>query len=777
MDSTDNNISNNQYNTNNTNPFSLDRRSSFHPINTINILRSNTQLFNNRYSSHQNSFSLMNRDEEEEEEEEEEEDEDKEEESELTYLIQSNINRNTNSLQQNNNINNNINNNREENNSVTSHSLLTSVVSSNDICLDSSFSDNITLLNGLNNHFNSNMNNNRQRRIRENNIENNSNNNNNNNNLHVINNIINGLNNPNQNSQIPQKRKKINKSHNNTNNNQKHQRINSAPIHLLNEFQEFKYSSQYVNLIKAFTFANGLILIRGEGRFDIESEEGTEICHKFLNQIELLMSSFGIKGENRDYREKFSKAYYYLFDKDKLCFLTEILDSAQETSPFLVVNGDEYSFSSEVLEKGNSLFNSFCSLIMTLTDIVKNIRDELFYNDVKKVKEELKISLIDFDKKWVDYEENYINELIEIEKKSRKIVIEGINIEKEITNYENKSKAHGKLLINDKKYNQLITKLVEILLKLNKTANVDGKGRSDLHSEILFKAEKVLITVSENQSKGMRNLAFKIKSSLYKLRLLLRKYSNNIEGIDPQLRNNKDLSKALYNFEIKWEQGKIYLLDSVKYNQLLSFSQIIEIICEKYSKYSIRELIENDDPSIFVSLPSILVLKAIYKEDKGICKEYILGLYDKNNESGKLFSEIKQIQKKIKKIINDSNKTYNLLEKLILFDNTKEQAAIEKEMKKYIDENMINSIKKGLTNLSMHLQRYKPAEWNTFFELAMDIKINKNDKNEMENTDKTLTDNNSQEEDITITNTSNNNEEESLPLPDDIYTDEIEDEI
>ena len=48
---------------------------------------------------------------------------------------------------------------------------------------------------------------------------------------------------------------------------------------------------------------------------------------------------------------------------------------------------------------------------------------------------------------------------------------------------------------------------------------------------------------------------------------------------------------------------------------------MIEIICEKYSKYSIRELIEKNDPSIFISLSSILIIKAIYKEDKDICKE------------------------------------------------------------------------------------------------------------------------------------------------------------
>jgi hypothetical protein len=53
---------------------------------------------------------------------------------------------------------------------------------------------------------------------------------------------------------------------------------------------------------------------------------------------------------------------------------------------------------------------------MLLADTVKNIRDELFYIDINKIK----LSLIDYDSKWVKYEEKYINELIEIEKKSKK---------------------------------------------------------------------------------------------------------------------------------------------------------------------------------------------------------------------------------------------------------------------------------------------------------------------------------------------------------------------
>ena len=497
-------------------------------------------------------------------------------------------------------------------------------------------------------------------------------------------------------------------------------------------FLNFIKSPQYSDLQKTFQCANKLYKLKGENIFEIGTDEGNEICQEFLNQMEVLMKSMNIKAHDREYRKKFTKAYYLLFEENKLCFLSEIFDSAQENTTYIVVNEEKYYFSEEVLNYGNDLFVSFCALITLLMDTIKIMKDKIKSFDINKILENIKSCLIDFDTKWVHYEEKYINELIIIEEKARKLITDGIEIENEITKYENKSKVKGKLLINDKKYNELRTKLISNILKINQIANVNGKGRSDLSPEILFRAEKVLVTVSENQSKGMRNLALKIKNALYVIRQLFRKFSKNIEGVDPRLSNNKDLSKYLYYFETKFELGKIYLLDNQKYNQLLAFSQIIEIICEKYNKYSIRDLIENNDPCIFVSLPSILLLKAINKEDQNICKEYITGLYDKNNESGKLFNNIKNMKKQLRNIIGDSNKTYNIIEKNILFDGTEEQKIVDKEIEKYPKtKEIISEIKKGLTNLSMHLQTYKPTQWNEFFQLAMDIKIL--DQNELFN--------------------------------------------
>ena len=506
----------------------------------------------------------------------------------------------------------------------------------------------------------------------------------------------------------------------------------TSPNKNINNFQKFIKSPQYSDLHKTFLCANKIFKLKGDNNFEIGTDEGNEICQEFLNQIEVLMKSLEIKGHDREYRKQFTKAYYLLFEENKLCFLSEILDSAQENTSFIVVNEEKFYFSDEVLNYGNDLFVSFCALVTLLIDSIKMIKDKIISFDINKILDNIKSCLKEFDLKWVHYEEKYINELIIIEEKARKLITEGIKIEEELTNYENKSKIKGKLLINDKKYNELRTKLISNILKINQIANINGKGRIDLPPEILFRAEKVLVTVSENQSKGMRNLALKIKNAVYVIRQLFRKFSKNIEGVDPRLSNNKDLSKYLLYFESKFELGKIYLLDNQKYNQLLAFSQIIEIICEKYNKYSIRDLIENNDPCIFVSLPSILLLKAMNKEDQDICKEYITGLFDKNNESGKLFYDIKNKKKQIRNIIGDSNKTYNLIEKCILFDGTKEQVMVDKEIEKYSKiKEVIFEIKKGLTNLSMHLQTYKPTQWNQFFQLAMDIKIL--DQNEMFN--------------------------------------------
>ena len=98
---------------------------------------------------------------------------------------------------------------------------------------------------------------------------------------------------------------------------------------------------------------------RPDEKYDLDSEDGQRACKRFLNQIERLCDKFEAKYATRKYRDQFSKAYKVLYKENSLCYLTEILDSAQEGFPYLWVNGEKYVFSQDVLEAGRKLFQQF----------------------------------------------------------------------------------------------------------------------------------------------------------------------------------------------------------------------------------------------------------------------------------------------------------------------------------------------------------------------------------------------------------------------------------
>jgi len=66
------------------------------------------------------------------------------------------------------------------------------------------------------------------------------------------------------------------------------------------------------------------------------------------------------------------------------------------------------------------------------------------------------------------------------------------------------------------------------------------------------------------------------------MRQLFSYYEQNIETVDPQLKNNNDLVELLKEYESAWEKGKKYFLNGKKLNFLLHISHILEATGEKY---------------------------------------------------------------------------------------------------------------------------------------------------------------------------------------------------
>eukprot|EP00826_Nyctotherus_ovalis_P034135 TRINITY_DN2800_c0_g1_i3.p2 TRINITY_DN2800_c0_g1~~TRINITY_DN2800_c0_g1_i3.p2 ORF type:complete len:125 (+),score=32.41 TRINITY_DN2800_c0_g1_i3:79-453(+) len=110
------------------------------------------------------------------------------------------------------------------------------------------------------------------------------------------------------------------------------------------------------------------LLITQEGKLDLDSAEGSARGKNFLKKLEELALILNIDPADRSYRENFSRPYKALYAGGPLCYLTEILDSAQERLPFIIVNSEKYVFSTNVLISGDKLFSAFIKVKDALRD-------------------------------------------------------------------------------------------------------------------------------------------------------------------------------------------------------------------------------------------------------------------------------------------------------------------------------------------------------------------------------------------------------------------------
>lgn len=106
-------------------------------------------------------------------------------------------------------------------------------------------------------------------------------------------------------------------------------RPQSAPPRPLTEIEEFQESNEYALLGYAAASA-GELHQKEDGKYDLDSSTGNDLCKKFLGYLEELAASLKVRPMNRSFRRRFSQAYKVLYQEGSLCYLTEILDSAQE---------------------------------------------------------------------------------------------------------------------------------------------------------------------------------------------------------------------------------------------------------------------------------------------------------------------------------------------------------------------------------------------------------------------------------------------------------------
>lgn len=145
-------------------------------------------------------------------------------------------------------------------------------------------------------------------------------------------------------------------------------RPRTAPARKLTEMEEFRGSTEFLKIEAYVNSTNGIIL-KLDGNFDLDSMDGYNNCKTHLNHLEALLHAFKAKTVSRKYRNKFSHSYKILFQEGHLSYLPEILDSAQERFPYILVNSEKYIFSPNVLKAGEKLATSLAHLRDNIREI------------------------------------------------------------------------------------------------------------------------------------------------------------------------------------------------------------------------------------------------------------------------------------------------------------------------------------------------------------------------------------------------------------------------
>ncbi len=218
--------------------------------------------------------------------------------------------------------------------------------------------------------------------------------------------------------------------------------------------------------------------------------------------------------------------------------------------------------------------------------------------------------------------------------------------------------------------------------------------------------------MSPHQSKAVRVLAERIKKTFFDFRKLLQKYEQNIEVVDPQLKNNVELVEILVEFENTWTYGLNYFMDHKKCHQLIHFSSVIEATGEKHKQFA--EQLESREAEIFFIIPSLLILKWLEGDDKDICSFFNPDMFDKQTVQGQQLQALKSRYEQGRLKMGSSFDYYNLIEKCLL-----EVSLSDGEKKQEAEYDVQEAVIKEIKGLAMCLSRFKPADWNKFLDVVI----------------------------------------------------------
>ncbi|PHJ25297.1 phospho-2-dehydro-3-deoxyheptonate protein [Cystoisospora suis] len=307
----------------------------------------------------------------------------------------------------------------------------------------------------------------------------------------------------------------------------------------------------------------------------IKTSDGFKACKQFLCALSAAADALQIRPQSREYRNQFTKNYRALFPDQRRHYRVDVLEASQEGYTMIYVNGERFDFHSSVVESGMSFKLAWINSIGKLQQLQRHdlTKDQYWRSELVPV-------LVDLDCKWAEFEQEYILELIQIERKARRYVMDVISLENQLVYLDGSvatlvakgdavQTAHLHIW---QQWQSCRRDYVKKLFRLNSIANYRRKGRGDLDLSVLETAENIIKTSESNPGhvyECVASIASSCVSSFNDFRKHITELGQTPERIDPHLCNNVTLVNHLVRVEETWELAQKYLMDTQRLRNVI----------------------------------------------------------------------------------------------------------------------------------------------------------------------------------------------------------------
>lgn len=465
-------------------------------------------------------------------------------------------------------------------------------------------------------------------------------------------------------------------------------------------------------------------LVLDGDRVNTKSEAGFNACGNFLDALDMVARTLKVDAAPRSYRSSFTVNYRALFPDEARHYRVDVLEASVEQYAAIWVNGDKFEFSAEAMRRAKALQRAWTELVALLERWGNASKQQR--SSPRPPRSELRSALLSIDFAWASFEHKYIAELISIEEKARRLIVQAVAHEERLQLLEEgQTDDSAEALTSLPEYCEEQKRLVACVAHLNSVANVRRKGRDDLGVSVLFDALAALRKCDAAEKSGdssealsaARVLATDVVESYDAIRQYLREVGRCLERVDPHLCNNAGLVERLVDWEESWEVGARYVQNS----------RLLATLCDLVSQIrhaqrlvpSLATMFQDFDAELFMILPRLILLRFLDQPSQH--SELLTSLLPAARSGDKEFDAFTDKFRNTQQLITDAPPAVGSVElpALELFvrrailgtQGVDELRGLPPEQRAAARQAM-DELMHELEHWSIKLQRHCPEDWN-----------------------------------------------------------------